>query len=473
MVILHNSLAMRYPVRPMAYVRRKGNQLAVVHGVRDSKTRKVNQRTLFTLYSKAEALAAVGEEAHHFREILRSENPGLRFDWAKIEAAVRENLKHLPDLYGYKKERAERGFRSALCEFARELMLADPQRLISSARLLQANRHELAYLRDLIDWRLELCDQGESECNQDNPFYWRTISQRREVPPEEWEKLASHFERGEYEETEAFARLLIECWPNFAIGFNYLGLVEMERERFEAAVLHFDEAMRVGRMLFPKRIPKSMYWSDHDTRPYIRAMLYKAQALNRLERYDDALAICDRLEEECGQDISAALERVPILINSGQWKSAIAAARLVHHLYPDQNFPLAIAYFEAGDRHEALVHFLHALIKRPQAAKMLVGETGRTPATADAIEDHNTGVHLLRDLEPYLHRWPTKTKRFFKRVLESADVRALADAAQEARMNWRSNRSADRTWYQRMMEMESLEFARAHAADLSLLARSR
>ena len=173
----------------MAYVRTKGNQLAVVHGVRDPETRKVEQKTLFTIYSKAEALAAVGSSSHYFQDILEEQNPGVRFDWNKVAGGIRDNLHHLPDLYSYKKARLQDGFRTALVGFSRELMLADPQSLSSSARLLQDNRHELEYLRDLIEWRLKLCSEEPDDFNKDNPVYWGAMSRRREVGPEEHERL--------------------------------------------------------------------------------------------------------------------------------------------------------------------------------------------------------------------------------------------------------------------------------------------
>lgn len=313
----------------MAFVRRKGNQLAVVHGVRDPETQQVEQRTLFTLYSKAEALAAVGEQAWQFRQILENDHPGLRFDFDRLTIEIRECLHHLPDLYSYQKERLEGGFRSALCGFAKELMVADPQMLVASARLLQANRYELTFLRDLIDWRLKTCDTAENEWNQDNPFYWRTAGLRRNVPGDEWEKLSDLFANGQYDETEALARLLIECWPNFAEGFNYLGLVALERDDYVGATSHFDQAIQVGRTLFPKRIQKDLWWSDHDTRPYIRAITYKAQALNRAGDYPGAQVLCDRLEKECFQDITAATMRIPIYLNSQRWEEAKAAASYV------------------------------------------------------------------------------------------------------------------------------------------------
>ena len=64
----------------MAYVRRRGNQLAIVHGERQQGTGKVNQRILFTLYSKAEALEVLGRGANggawRLPQLLRATTPG-------------------------------------------------------------------------------------------------------------------------------------------------------------------------------------------------------------------------------------------------------------------------------------------------------------------------------------------------------------------------------------------------------------
>jgi tetratricopeptide (TPR) repeat protein len=447
----------------MAYVRRKGNQLAVVHGVRDPETRNVEQKTLFTLYSKAEALAAIGDKSYHFRSILEHDHPGLRLDWTKLEAEIRGNLEHLPDLYTYKKERVEDGFRTALIGFARELMLTDPQVLVSSARLIEAHRHELVHLRDLIDWRLQTCDSKEEhEFNRDNPFFWRAMSHRKAVPGEEWEKLGTLYERGRYEEAEAIARMLTECWPNFAEGFNYLGLIAMEREDYEAAIEFFDEATRVGRTLFPKRIRKSLWWNDHDTRPYIRSLIYKAQALNRTADYVGALVLCNRLESECHQDIAAASEKTAIFLNDGQWESARDAARYVSSIYPRHNFSLAFAHFELGDRQEALVWFLRAAVEYPRAAHMLLGLETSEPTCIDEARDHDAGVAMIRDLDAYLTLSSEGAERFFTSALESEPVRAALAEYQHARKKWLKEH--DRTWFQKMNEMRTEEYARRTAA---------
>lgn len=452
----------------MAYVRRKGNQIAVVHGVRSPDTRNVEQRTLFTLYSKAEALAAVGDSSWQFRRILAEENPGVRFAWAKLDAEIRDNLDHLPDLYPYKRERVDDGFRAALRGFAKELMLADPQTLVASARLVQANRHELEYVRDLIDWRLKTCDGTHgSEFGQDNPFYWRAMAWRREVPPEAWEKLGALFQRGDYDEAEALARLLTECWPNFAEGYNYLGLVALEREELDAAAGFFDEAIKVGRSLLPKRVRKDSWWSDVDTRPYIRAIIYKSQALNRAGDHVGALLLCDRLEHECHQDVSAAVERIPVLLNAGKWEEAGQEARTVCAIYPWANLPLAFALFEIGDREEALVCLLRGVIEHPRAARIVLGLASDDPTCMNEARDHNTGVQMLRDLDAFLADRDEDFDRFFFGVLDAEPVKAAVGAYREARARWQEERGHDRTWFTRMKEMRTEEHARALAADVA------
>jgi tetratricopeptide (TPR) repeat protein len=451
----------------MAYVRKKGNQLAIVHGERDE-AGAVQQRTLFTIYSKAEALAAVGDQTSLFRHILESDNPNIKFNWSTIERDIKADLGHLPDLVAYKPHRVEGQFREALVGFARELLLADPQTLISSARLLQGQRRELEYVKKLIDWRLSLTDQKENEWNRDNPFFWRATMARKGVPSDAWEELEELFNSGNHDGAEALAKLLVEAWDNFAIGHNYLGLVKMERRDFQGAVADFQKAMEVGRTLFPKRIKKADYWSDHETRPYIRSMCYLAQAYNRLGEYRKALDLCDRLERECGQDITGTTERIPLYLNSRQWDLAKRAASTVHGIYPEETFALAFATFELGDRKAAAAYMLHAVIRFPRAARMLCGEKRRTaPKGYEEVNDHNTGVGLLRDLETYLkeHR---KAVGFLKEFMGRPEVVALVEEAKQVREKASANRTEDRTWYDRRAEMEGLPFAQAKAIELGL-----
>ena len=451
----------------MAYVRTKGNQVVVVHGVRDSETKKVQQRTLFVFYSKAEAIAAMGDSAHWFRQTLQNESPDIRFDWKKLNAGIKEHMAILPDLYEYKKERVNCRFRSAIVDFARELLIADPQMLLSSARLLQEQRFELEYLRDLIDQRLRLAEQEQSKWNRDDPFYWRTLMNRSEVPIDGLERLSSIFGKQDYDKAEALAKLLTECWDNYAEGYNYLGLISLEKGDLDIALAWFEKAMEVGRTLFPKRICKDSYWSDHSTRPYIRSLIYLAQTHNRIGDFTAALRYCEKMDKECHQDITAATERIPIYLNSGAFHMAVDSAMYVHRIYPQENLPLAFALYEIDAEHEALVHFLAGSIRFPRSARMLCGYSRTSdPQSFEEVEDHNNGVHFLRNLTHYLSNRTGRKQRFFKGILRNVAVSGLINEAVNVRHKWRENRSADRTWFDRMHEMESLEFAESKVREI-------
>jgi hypothetical protein len=47
----------------MAFVRRRGNQLAIVRGIRSPETKKVEQEILFTIFSRGEAAATTAPPA--------------------------------------------------------------------------------------------------------------------------------------------------------------------------------------------------------------------------------------------------------------------------------------------------------------------------------------------------------------------------------------------------------------------------
>lgn len=450
----------------MPYVRAKGNQLCIVHGERDPSTKEVRQRVLFTLYSQAEALAALGGGRDHFRRVVESENPGMKIDWRQIDAGINEQLEVLPELYSYR-DRDAGAFRESLAAFTKELLVHDPQNLATSARLLQAHRHELEYLRELIEWRLKLCEQKETEWNQDTPFHWRSTMWRREVPPETWEEVGELYGKGEHEKCAALAKLLIEAWPNFAAGHNYLGLIARDRGALDEAVGHFERALVVGRALFPKRIRKDEWWSNHDTRPYIRSLIWLAQTHNRRGDQGKALVCCDRLEGECAQDVTAATERGPIFLNAGLWEPAKKAARYVVNLYAQESFTLGFALYELGEHEEATVYLLHGALRYPRTARMLAGMKRRTnPASYDEVEDHNIGVDLARDIQQYLSTRGRGGRSFLKKLIEQEAVVALMDEAETVRLRWHEERGTDRKWFDRMTEMSGIEFAHEQAKAL-------
>lgn len=464
MLAAHN---VRRPI-DMPYVRQRGNQVAIVHGFRDPDTGKVEQHILFTLYSKAEALEALGRRGNHgeykFRTLLEHQYPELRFNWKKIRRGISDNLDVLPDLYQYKTERLQKRFRRDLLALIKQLTLADPQLLFSSASLIRDHRTELEYLADLIRWRLDLCDQERNEWNDDNPFYWRFSLQGAGVPPEAEEQAADYYERGELVRAKAVFEMLIECFDDYAEGYNYLGLIAYDEHELDEAALHFKKTIELGRKLFPKRIAKNRYWSDHSTRPYMRGLRNLALTLNELGRHDEALTLCDRLEHECGDDLSAAGHRAAIYLNTARWQLAADAATYLHKVWPSESFVAAFALFELNQHQDAASMFLHGALNCPRAARMLLGMRTRKPRSSDEARDHNAGVSDLRRLGTYLARHGRSAKKFFRDFVRHPRIDAvLNDIVEVAARRNAQHPTGEREAFDRMQLMQTPEFARNEA----------
>lgn len=456
----------------MAYVRRRGNQLAIVQGEREPGTGKVQQRILFTVYSKSEALEILGRGEkggdYRFESLLGHQFPEIRFNWKEIRRGIEHAMDALPDLYEYRSERLRGRFREDLCAFTRQLILADPQDLMSSAHLIQEHERELQYVTELIKWRLELSQQEENQWNTDNPFYWRFSLQGRDVPPDTEEHAAGYYERGEYEKAAALFRLLVDCFPSYAEGYNYLGLIAYEQHQLDDAIRHFEKTIDLGRKLFPARIARKRYWNDHKTRPYMRGLGNLTLALNEVGRYDEALAVCVRLESECGDGFSAAAHRSHVFMNTRQWQDAADAAKVSGgDLDPAAGFIEAFALFELGKAEQALPQFLRAALNHPRTARMLVGERTPRPKSHAEARDHNMGVSLQRSLHAYLADQPRTAKRFFRSLVRGPRVAKLLDESVAVVARWHEQHAtSDREAFDRMQLMHSREFANAEARKL-------
>ncbi len=455
----------------MAYVRQRGKQLAIVHGVRDPETHKVEQRILFTIYSRAEALEALGRGERHgagrFRSLLEHQYPDIKFDWPRIRQGIGKYLQVLPERYEYRSMRLRNRFRTDLCVFARQLLLSDPQQLGSSAQLIKEHRQELEYLAELIHWRIRLCEQPPSEWTDDNSFFWHFELRGRQVPYEAEEEVADLYERGEYEKAEVVIRLLIDCFDNYAEGYNYLGLIALDLNDLDQAIAHFEKTAEVGRKLFPKRLAKKHYWRELSTRPYMRGLRNLALTFNRMGRYDDALNLCDRLARECGDELTVQWYRAYVALNTEQWQTAAQEAHGLRFLDPAMSFIAAFARYELGRREDALASFLHGALNHPRAALMLTNV--RTPKcqSHDEARDHNTGVTLQLSLADYFAHQSAGARRLFRRIVRDPRVTELLEQGQSVVRRWSAHRGEDRTDYRLMQRMHSPEFAREQVGRLS------
>lgn len=443
----------------MAYVRNHGNQLAIVHGMRDPVTRKVHQKILFKICSKSEARAAIGEGdagGVHLEPLLESRYRQISFDWERIRKGIEERIDDLPDSYPYRQAEMLENFRADLCAFTRQLAHADPQSMYSAAELLQEHRAHLEYLRDLLNFRLAACDQTENEWNGDNVFFWRIRTQPDDVPPEVIERMSDHYLDGDLDRVEALARLFIDCFEAYADGHNYLGRVALDRGHYDEAIEHFERAIEKGRKLFPKRLAKKHFGVDLDTRPYMRGLGNLVRALHLAGRYAEALEVCERLKSECGEDLAAASHRADIFLADERWEEARDAANEVVAYSPDHAYTAAFASQMLGEDESAIAWFLHGLIVSPRAGQILLGQWTDEPRGFEEVQDHNRGVDLCKRLRAHLDRISDADLEIFRRMLRTPTVQALIEERRQ--VDFRSPRRK---------ELTSLSFAFRVATELA------
>ncbi len=452
----------------MAYVRKRGNQLALVHGERDPETGKVCQRVLFTFYSKKEALAALDDtRGNLLQSMLQFEYPEIHFPWKRISGELARNLEVLPDEYAYREAEMAKRFRANLCAFTRQLVLNDPQWLFSSAEILRQYRYELEYLIELIGWRLKLCDTKPDEWNSDNEFCWRWRLRGRDVPVDIEEQISELYDRGDFVRAEAILRLLVDSFENDAENHNYLGLIALNRDNLEEAAQHFTRMMELSRKRLPRRLTPRVFNNNHRGKPYRRGLSNLVITLSRMERHDEALKLAEHLELVCGDREGAECHRAEIHLNRGAWEEAASAAHYVRKLWPEMSFIAAMASFEMGHLEESVADFLHGACNHPGAAPLIAGRRSTAPRTNDEIRDRRVGAGLLKNLAKYLTRNGSRARRFFGRLITNPKYKALMGEIEETRRRRdEERRTSARVAWDRIQRMESPEFAAKRAVEI-------
>lgn len=465
----------------MPYVRTRGNQLLIVHGVRNKATRAVEQQILFTFYTKAEVLGATGSPHHQtsqkFKELLESEYPSIKFDWKDIGESLTKNIGLLPERHEHQASTDEQDgtlFRKTLCDFTRELILADPGESCNAAGILLENQRELRYVASLIGQRLSDAPAAKHDPIHTVPLTlaWFEKMRRSEVPGDIEEAAADLLNKGDLIQARMMFRLLTESFEGYAEGYNYLGLIALREEKLDEAISYFKKTSELGRRHFPKRMAKSSYWNDHRTRPYMRGLRNLVITLNQQGKYDDALEICTKIETECNDEMAVKAFRASIFLNTKKWQEAYENARYLHHIYPSESFIAAFALLEMNNNTQAAGHFIHAFLNSPRAAKILLGQrvgrkTDLPPKTGTEIDDHNTGVELLEQLGAYLKECSSKKIQFFTELMNQPLVATLLTELGAAIEGWHADR--DRKYpehFSRMMEMKKSDFAFQKATEL-------
>ncbi len=452
----------------MAYVRQRGSQVLIVHGVRNPDTRAVEQRVLFTFHTRAEALDALGRDAPAraatFRHRMERRYPNIRFDWKAIDTALARLMKLLPEQSARSTPEHE-ALHGGLATFARQIVLALGGDMPALTQEAQALRPQMEVLREMLD---KLLAAPSSASSEGGPSWTFTLLDSR-VPPdveEHWEEV---LDSGDLDRAEAAFTLLTLAFDDYAEGHNYLGLIALRRGRNDEAADHFRRAMEVGRAQLPRRVARDRWWSDHATRPYMRGLRNLALALVRGGRYDEALASCDQLESECHDRITATAHRAAAWLCTKRWAKAMEGGRFLHMIYPEESLTVALAAFELGQGDDARAHLLHATLAAPRAVAAVLGERMPVPVNSEEARDHDGGVHMVNALHGFIAHQGAASKRFFRALWRSDLFAQLRTEHAEVATRWAQDRSgSDRAAFERQHTMETIAFAR-QAVGLPLL----
>ena len=168
-----------------------------------------------------------------------------------------------------------------------------------------------------------------------------------------------------------------------------------------------------------------MYWSDHKTRPYIRGLRNLALALTRHGSFKEALLVCDKLEDECGDPFTARCHRAAIFLNTGNWSKSEENAHSVLDMSPMEGVIVACSQFEQGHLVDARKHFLFAAFNNPLGTEMVMSGRANKPKDFLEAEDYNSGVGLRLTIRPYLTQRSAKAKAFFDSLLANPEVAKL------------------------------------------------
>jgi tetratricopeptide (TPR) repeat protein len=444
----------------MAYVRQRGKQVLIVHGVRDPETRAVEQRILCTLYTRDEALDALGRRergtAESFRFLMEQRHPDLTFSWKAIRAAIARLLPVLPESAATGAPSTE--FGDALAAFARVLVTAVGGESPEVTGEALWHRTSLKSLRELLDMAVAM------EASEVAPVArprWSFASRAQEVPMEIEELWSDAFDAVEDARAEAGFTLLTRAFAGYAEGHNYLGLLALRADRPDDAIAHFERTIEVARSRLPKRVGKDRWWSDHATRPYMRGLRNLALALNHAGQPTKALAVCDRLEQECRDLATAEAHRATAFLLLGRWAKALVAARFNHHLSPSESLLMAFAQYELGDIDEADACLLHASLNTPHTVAVVLGARHGAPSRGQEARDHNFGVTLQQTLRGYLVKKGAAARKHLAARFRCELFTSLRDELGAVERRWHECRSTeDRTDYHRVHEMQSPAFAR-------------
>lgn len=439
----------------MAYARARGDQVLIVHGVRNPETRAVEQRILYTFYSRAEASEFVEGATERVERQLEHEYPEIRFDWDGLRERLAELAPGLPE--GDEAADVVRaGLRDDLAGIARVLGTLDPSLYTGASELVAAHRGELRFVRDLVDATLAA---GAGKCAGVDGL--GRLGRSAEPSLLAQELAESYEDRGEPGMTRSAIAFLTAAYPGWIDGHIALGDRALDDGDGEAAAQHYQRAAELAAGS-ARRNGRRGATGIH-RKSLRRALGGLGVAQLQLGHCKKALDIAERLAVESKNTIDADLVRAPAWLGLGRWRLAFDAAKRLVEVYPEQSILVAIAAAHAGYDDEARVFGVRAALTAPLATRVLIGaKTGRVEA-GEAARDVRLGLHMRAELKAYLAGSTTGLRRLRETASHPVIARHVAEV-----LDFRAKHTADpaehSVIFKRTQELRSAAFAESLAA---------
>lgn len=389
------------------------NSLQVIANIRSENSEA--EVPLFTFLSRDELQSALGRgkdaaKSHKiFMDLMKKKWPWAEFDWPKLFKELEAGADVLPLRAEHAAARLERPFQNALENFARQVLLFPKDLDETSRNLLINHRDAIDFILNILDSQLNRAEQTSekpSKKDSSDPFLWQRVLSTETIARELEEQAADLYERGAYETAWQVFALLVRVFPDYTDGYNFLGLIRMEEERYDDARTFFELGVASGRRRLPRDLKKTDWSNEQETAPYLRALRNLALVCERSGRFEQALEVCEHLRSDCQDFDSADSYTATTYLKMSRWTDARnVAARLIEVL-PEFGVVAAIATVQEGKDNEAAEYLVEAAKETPRVVAECFGIRLPRPKNVEDREEQDYAEDFADDVVPVIEALP-------------------------------------------------------------------
>jgi tetratricopeptide (TPR) repeat protein len=409
---------------------------------------------LLSFLSRDELHAALGrgkegsKRQKSFQALMEKRWPWAEFNWSQIAKELEKKADILPLRGEFQTWRLDRPFQNGIDGFARQILQIPTELDEVSRDLLVAHRDTLDFLINVADHQLNQAENSSNNSDKSekkekkekksatetDPFLWSRQLNPDPIPKEIEERVAELYERGAYEAAWKIFSLLVRVFPDYTDGYNFLGLIRLEEERFDEARAFFELAVAAGRRRLPRTLKKTDWNDERQTSPYLRALRNLALVCERSERYEQALEVCEHLRSECQDFDSADSYAATTYLRMKRWPEARATAARLIEVLPEFGVVASIAAVQEGKEKDAGEYLAEAARETPRVVAECFGIRLPRPKSPEDREEQDYAEDFADDVAPAIEALP-----MLKRSVLTGIARELVIGSRQRRQVSRRN----------------------------------